>query len=157
MEWYVAMRSDTLRYVAICSYTWRYHFMEISLWHKCTTHVHIIMLCVCNIMYLSLRMPLHFGLIFSVSLCLTFYFSGEPHNPMINSGAIAIMSLVKRHLNLADRFDYVSLKCIHGEHWHFSTYFSVYTVQSYNIAYCVVNVCYYLEYIYNCSPLCTLF
>lgn len=33
--------------------------------------------------------------------------SGLPHNPMINSGAIMSCSLIKPHLDMADRFDYV--------------------------------------------------
>lgn len=31
----------------------------------------------------------------------------KPHNPMVNSGAIIVTSLIQNNLNLADRFDYV--------------------------------------------------
>ncbi|WKX95920.1 hypothetical protein Q1695_012406 [Nippostrongylus brasiliensis] len=31
----------------------------------------------------------------------------KPHNPMVNSGAIIVTSLIKNTLNMADRFDYV--------------------------------------------------
>ena len=34
----------------------------------------------------------------------------KPHNPMINAGAIVVSSLLKKDLNVADRFDYVSQK-----------------------------------------------
>ena len=30
-----------------------------------------------------------------------------PHNPMINSGAIMVASLIRPELNLADRYDYI--------------------------------------------------
>ena len=33
----------------------------------------------------------------------------KPHNPLINAGAIVVSSLLKKDLNVADRFDYVSL------------------------------------------------
>lgn len=33
---------------------------------------------------------------------------GKPHNPMVNSGAIIITSLINNKLNLADRFDGVN-------------------------------------------------
>lgn len=36
--------------------------------------------------------------------------SGRPHNPLINSGAIMTCSLIKNHLEPADRFDYVLSK-----------------------------------------------
>ncbi|MDD9951549.1 MAG: glutaminase A [Zetaproteobacteria bacterium] len=41
-----------------------------------------------------------------------------PHNPMINSGAIMCCSLMKPHLSMADRFDYVmdTWKALCGEH-----------------------------------------
>ncbi|KAL3891231.1 hypothetical protein ACJMK2_003494, partial [Sinanodonta woodiana] len=32
----------------------------------------------------------------------------KPHNPLVNSGAIVLCSLMKQDLNLADRFDYTS-------------------------------------------------
>ncbi|KHJ97370.1 glutaminase [Oesophagostomum dentatum] len=35
-------------------------------------------------------------------------FAGKPHNPMVNSGAIIITSLIKNTIDMADRFDYVS-------------------------------------------------
>lgn len=34
-------------------------------------------------------------------------FLGRPHNPLINSGAIAICSLLQPQLNPPDRFKYV--------------------------------------------------
>lgn len=34
--------------------------------------------------------------------------NGKPHNPMINSGAIIVTSLLKRGLCMADRYDFVS-------------------------------------------------
>ena len=34
-------------------------------------------------------------------------YKNQPHNPMINAGAIVTCSLVKPELNIADRFDYV--------------------------------------------------
>ena len=39
---------------------------------------------------------------------LTLNKEGLPHNPLINSGAIMSCSLVKPHLDIADRFDWVS-------------------------------------------------
>jgi len=33
--------------------------------------------------------------------------SGKPHNPMINSGAIIVTSLMKKGLPMADRYDFV--------------------------------------------------
>uniref|UniRef100_A0AC34QCD3 Glutaminase n=1 Tax=Panagrolaimus sp. JU765 TaxID=591449 RepID=A0AC34QCD3_9BILA len=33
--------------------------------------------------------------------------SGKPHNPMVNSGAIIVSSLIKNTWNMADRFDYM--------------------------------------------------
>nr|BAG16389.1 glutaminase [Dugesia japonica] len=38
---------------------------------------------------------------------LTLNHENKPHNPMINSGAILICSLIKQHLNLPERFDYI--------------------------------------------------
>lgn len=38
---------------------------------------------------------------------LTLNTKGKPHNPLINAGAIVTTSLIKPHLNPADRFDYV--------------------------------------------------
>ncbi len=38
---------------------------------------------------------------------LTLNANGLPHNPMINAGAIICASLIRPHLSLADRFDYV--------------------------------------------------
>ena len=35
-------------------------------------------------------------------------FSVKPHNPMINAGAMVVVSLLKKNASLADRFDYVS-------------------------------------------------
>jgi hypothetical protein len=35
--------------------------------------------------------------------------SDKPHNPMVNSGAIVVSSLIKKDWNMADRFDYVSV------------------------------------------------
>ncbi|XP_052237683.1 uncharacterized protein LOC127848996 [Dreissena polymorpha] len=37
---------------------------------------------------------------------LSLDYRNKPHNPMINAGAIAICSLLKQGVNLADRFDY---------------------------------------------------
>ncbi len=45
--------------------------------------------------------------LFSFTMIL-FFFSGKPHNPMINAGAIVTTSLLKPKLQMADRFDYVS-------------------------------------------------
>ncbi len=39
---------------------------------------------------------------------LGFDHEGRPHNPMINSGAIMCCSLIKKQLDMADRFDYVA-------------------------------------------------
>ncbi|KAH3748971.1 hypothetical protein DPMN_183460 [Dreissena polymorpha] len=39
---------------------------------------------------------------------LSLDYRNKPHNPMINAGAIAICSLLKQGVNLADRFDYVT-------------------------------------------------
>uniref|UniRef100_A0A914W392 glutaminase n=2 Tax=Plectus sambesii TaxID=2011161 RepID=A0A914W392_9BILA len=33
--------------------------------------------------------------------------NNKPHNPMVNSGAIVVSSLIKKEMNMADRFDYV--------------------------------------------------
>lgn len=33
----------------------------------------------------------------------------KPHNPLMNSGAIVVASLLKNELSAADRFDYVSI------------------------------------------------
>ena len=38
----------------------------------------------------------------------SYFDTGKPHNPMINAGAIITSSLIKPHLCMADRFDYVS-------------------------------------------------
>ncbi|PIO75234.1 glutaminase [Teladorsagia circumcincta] len=45
--------------------------------------------------------------------------TGKPHNPMINSGAIIVTSLIKKGMSMADRFDYVLRgyrKMAGGEH-----------------------------------------
>lgn len=34
-------------------------------------------------------------------------FLDKPHNPMVNSGAIIVTSLMQNTLNMADRFDHV--------------------------------------------------
>ena len=34
--------------------------------------------------------------------------NNKPHNPMVNSGAIIVSSLIKNTWNMADRFDHVS-------------------------------------------------
>lgn len=36
---------------------------------------------------------------------------GKPHNPMVNSGAIIVTSLIKNKWTMADRFDYVRWSC----------------------------------------------
>ncbi|KAL6735434.1 hypothetical protein Aduo_005877 [Ancylostoma duodenale] len=45
--------------------------------------------------------------------------NGKPHNPMINSGAIIVTSLIKKGMSMADRFDFVLheyRKLAGGEH-----------------------------------------
>ncbi|XP_053380706.1 glutaminase kidney isoform, mitochondrial-like isoform X1 [Mercenaria mercenaria] len=37
---------------------------------------------------------------------LTLDYEHKPHNPMINAGAIVVSSLLKKEMNIADRFDY---------------------------------------------------
>lgn len=37
-----------------------------------------------------------------------FVVSDKPHNAIINAGALVVVSLIKKELQLADRFDYVS-------------------------------------------------
>ena len=39
------------------------------------------------------------------------FISDQPHNPLINSGAIVTNSLIKPKLHIADRFDFVSKMC----------------------------------------------
>lgn len=39
-------------------------------------------------------------------------FSDKPHNPMVNSGAIIVSSLLKKDWSMADRFDYVSERLV---------------------------------------------
>jgi len=34
--------------------------------------------------------------------------SGKPHNPMINTGALVLCSLIKPHCNITDRTNFVS-------------------------------------------------
>lgn len=34
--------------------------------------------------------------------------NNKPHNPIINAGAIVNVSLLKNHMNIADRFDYIT-------------------------------------------------
>ncbi|WAR31040.1 GLSK-like protein [Mya arenaria] len=54
---------------------------------------------------------------------LTLDYQNKPHNPMINSGAIVVSSLLKKELNIADRFDYTmeQLKRLTGgEHVSFN-------------------------------------
>ena len=36
-------------------------------------------------------------------------FIGKPHNPMINAGAIVLCSLIKPHLSLHERMNFVSI------------------------------------------------
>lgn len=36
------------------------------------------------------------------------YVTDQPHNPMINAGAIVVASLIRNSTSIADRYDYVS-------------------------------------------------
>lgn len=38
----------------------------------------------------------------------------QPHNPMINAGALVVCSMIRPELPLAERFDYVSILVIYG-------------------------------------------
>ncbi|VDK49335.1 unnamed protein product, partial [Cylicostephanus goldi] len=49
--------------------------------------------------------------------------NGKPHNPLINAGAIIVTSLIRNHLTMADRFDFVLneyKKLAGGEHVGFN-------------------------------------
>nr|CDJ80161.1 Ankyrin and Glutaminase domain containing protein [Haemonchus contortus] len=49
--------------------------------------------------------------------------NGKPHNPLINAGAIIVTSLIRNHLTMADRFDFVLneyRKLAGGEHVGFN-------------------------------------
>jgi hypothetical protein len=49
--------------------------------------------------------------LFNVAYVKKYYFLyilDKPHNPMINAGAIVVSSLLKKEMNIADRFDFVS-------------------------------------------------
>ncbi|KJH44033.1 glutaminase [Dictyocaulus viviparus] len=49
--------------------------------------------------------------------------NGKPHNPLINAGAIIVTSLIRNHLTMADRFDFVLneyKKLAGGEHIGFN-------------------------------------
>lgn len=41
------------------------------------------------------------------------HISDKPHNPMINSGAIIVSSLLKPELSLPDRFDWVNFQLLY--------------------------------------------
>ncbi|KAL4218662.1 hypothetical protein ACF0H5_021251 [Mactra antiquata] len=54
---------------------------------------------------------------------LTLDYQHKPHNPMINAGAIVVSSLLKKELNIADRFDYTMeqmKRLTGGEHLAFN-------------------------------------
>ena len=42
-----------------------------------------------------------------------YHISDKPHNPMINSGAIIVSSLLKPELSLPDRFDWVNFQLLY--------------------------------------------